>query len=148
LAKDRRTTKLVGAARSVLAEMRASPDDPAKNPDAIAKRVAVHAQRRKAARAWEVENPGPYDRQAFERDVVPTLAEASLPRMMKATGLSSAYCWRIRRGDRLPHPMYWEALRRLAGSGEPSSPAAGDLVDDVPSRHEEPGGSEGARSSD
>jgi len=39
------------------------------------------------------------------------LAGATLPQMMRATGLTSGYCWKIRRGERIPHPMYWGALR-------------------------------------
>jgi hypothetical protein len=111
--KDQRTEKLVGAARAVLAEMRASPNDPAKAPEAIAKRVAAHAERRHAALAWEKENPGPHDVNLFRREIVPALRDATLPQMMRATGLSSGYCWRIRKGERVPHPMYWGPLSVL-----------------------------------
>jgi hypothetical protein len=119
--KDHRTEKLVGAARGVLAEMRASANDPARSPEAIAKRVATRAKRREVALAWEKENPGPHDVEMFRRDVLTALGEVTLPEMMKATGLSSAYCWRIRRGERVPHPMDWESLRgigKLPGSGQ------------------------------
>jgi hypothetical protein len=111
--KDQRTEKLVGAARAALAEMRASPNDPAKAPEAVAKRVAAHAERRRAALLWEKENPGPHDVELFRREIAPALLDATLPQMMRATGLSSGYCWRIRRGDRVPHPMYWTALASL-----------------------------------
>jgi hypothetical protein len=115
--KDQRTDKLVRAARQVLAEMRASADDPARSPEAIAKRVATNAMRREAARAWEQENPGPHDRQVYRSETLPSLADVTLPQMMRATGLTSGYCWKIRRGERIPHPMYWEALRALNHSG-------------------------------
>jgi hypothetical protein len=46
--KDRRTEKLVRSARSVLAEMRVSPDDPARSPEAVAKRVVGARQTLKA----------------------------------------------------------------------------------------------------
>lgn len=32
-----------------------------------------------------------------------------------ATGLSLSYCRRLKRGEVTPHPMWWEALRALAG---------------------------------
>lgn len=121
--KDRRTDKLVGAARRVLVEMRASPNDPARTPQAVAKRVATNAIRREAALAWEKEHPGPHDSEVFHRDILPRLADVTLPQMIRATGLTSGYCWKIRRGERIPHPMYWGPLRALAGvplsSGNP-----------------------------
>lgn len=116
--KDQRTAKLVRAARQVLAEMRASADDPARSPQAIAKRVAKNAARREAALAWERQNPWPHDLERFTREILPGLASVTVPQMMRATGLTSSYCWRIRRGERFPHPMYWEALQRLAQSRE------------------------------
>ncbi len=112
--KDQRTIKLVRAARQVLTEMRATADDPARSPQAIAKRVATNAIRRDAALTWERENPGRHDPQMFRVEILPGLSAATLPQMMRATGLSSAYCWRIRRGERVPHPMYWGRLRELA----------------------------------
>lgn len=38
------------------------------------------------------------------------------PAVSRATGLSKRYVWLIRRGEYVPHPMHWEALRHLAGS--------------------------------
>jgi hypothetical protein len=111
--KDERTGKLVGAARLLVAQMRASADDPALSTEAKGKRVATNAARREAALRWERENPGPYDPEQFRAEVLPGLAMTTLPQMMRATGLTSGYCWRIRRGERTPHAMYWEALREL-----------------------------------
>lgn len=65
------------------------------------------------AREWKRENPGPHDREEFVREVLPRLTGVTLPAMVNATGLSSGYCFQIKRGERTPHPMYWEALRRL-----------------------------------
>jgi hypothetical protein len=116
--KSQRTEKLVGAARAALTKMRASPNDPAKAPQAVAKRVAAHAERLKAARAWELQHPGPHDVEAFKREIAPSLIDVTLPKMMRVTGLSSGYCWRIRRGERVPHPMHWEPLRALCCNTE------------------------------
>lgn len=44
--------------------------------------------------------------------------DAQMPAMMRATGLSSAYCWKIRKGERTPHPMYWKVLQALVASGK------------------------------
>jgi hypothetical protein len=114
--KEQRTEKLVGAARAVLVAMRASPNDPAKTPEAVAKRVAAHAERRQVALLWDKENPGPHDVERFRREIAPLLEYATLPAMMRATGLSSVYCWRIKRGERIPHPMHWGPLATLASS--------------------------------
>jgi CRISPR-associated endonuclease Cas1 len=112
--KDERTKRLVSAARSTLAEMRSSPNDPARSSEAIAKRVATYSKRREAARLWQRENPGPHHKDQFRRDVLPRLQAVTLPQMVRATGLSSKYCLQIRRGERVPHPMYWDALMGLA----------------------------------
>jgi hypothetical protein len=49
----------------------------------------------------------------FRDQILPALGHLTLPEMMKVTGLSSGYCWKIRRGERIPHPMYWDPLREL-----------------------------------
>jgi len=108
-----RTRKLLTAGRNVLAEMRASPDDPARSAAAVAKRVATNAERRKTALEWEKRNPGPHDREVFRTEILPGLQKVTLPQMMRATGLTSGYCWRLKRGERTPHPVYWKQLRDL-----------------------------------
>jgi uncharacterized Zn finger protein (UPF0148 family) len=120
--KAERTERLVAAARRVMAEMRASPDDPAKRPEAIAKRVAAHRARLEAARAWEREHPGPYDRETYLREILPRLQEVTVTQIVRATGLSQSYCWQVRAGRRVPHPMYWGALASL-----PSRPESGAM---------------------
>lgn len=116
--KVRRTEKLVDAARQVLAEMRASADDPARSVEAKTKQVAANTARRAGALAWEKKNPGPHNEEEYRRELLPRLAEITIPRMMQATGLTSSYCWRIKRGERVPHPMYWERLRSVIGHQE------------------------------
>ncbi len=116
--KAERTAKLVEGARSVLAKMRGSEADPARSVGAKAKRIATNAQRRREAVIWEQVNPGPHDPEAFRSQILPRLQHATLPQMMKATGLTSGYCWKIRRGERVPHPMHWSALRSLGKENE------------------------------
>jgi hypothetical protein len=93
--------------------MRASEADPARSPETKAERVATNARRRREARAWEQDNPGPHDPDVFKLEILPDLQQVTLPQMMKVTGLTSGYCWRIRRGERTPHPMYWHALSSI-----------------------------------
>jgi len=120
--KDRRTDKLVGAARRVLVEMRGSQSDPAQTAEAKAKRIAAYVERKERARAWLHENPGPPDRNFYKSEILPGLPNVTLPQMIRATSLTSGYCWKIQRGDRIPHPMYWEVLRSLAGDHRDRSP--------------------------
>jgi hypothetical protein len=88
------------------------------------KRVATNAVRRKAALEWERSNLGPFDAQEFRLRILPKLRAVTIPEMMRVTGLSSSYCWRIRRGERILHPMYWESLRSLStGLRDPVSAA-------------------------
>jgi hypothetical protein len=40
-----------------------------------------------------------------------------LSAMVSATGLTSGYCFQIKRGKQTPHPMYWAALLSVADRG-------------------------------
>jgi hypothetical protein len=109
-----------------LAQRRADGDDPTNTPASQTRRAATQRERGAARRAWERERAGQeFDPDAFRRDVGPGLRDAPLAAMMEATGLSRRYCWLIRRGKFVPHTMYWEALERLAGSGETSAYKSG-----------------------
>jgi hypothetical protein len=116
--KLERTEKLVRAARSALKEMRSSERDPAQTEEAKTKRVAAYKSRKEGARAWLANNPGPHDPAVYRSEILPGLGSVTLPQMMRATGLSSGYCWKIRRGERIPHPMYWGPLLTLSRSIE------------------------------
>lgn len=50
------------------------------------------------------------DREEARRDVIHELLHCHL----RATGLSVAYCSRIKRGDRTPHPRWWQRLVVIA----------------------------------
>ncbi len=123
--REERTDKLVRAAKGNLAKMRASKDTPQQTAEAKAKRVRSKAARTRQAKKWDRANPGPHDRQAFVHQILPGLAHVTIPAMAKATGLTSGYCFQIRKGVRVPHPMYWSALHsltRIRRSGEPNTP--------------------------
>ena len=46
--------------------------------------------------------------------ILPGLKAVPLGKLMRATGLSKRYLWLIRRGDFVPHPRHWDALRSVA----------------------------------
>lgn len=50
----------------------------------------------------------------FKREILPLLQDVSLTAMERATELSVRYCSQIRRGLKVPHPMYWNALAGVA----------------------------------
>lgn len=51
----------------------------------------------------------------YRRDILPRLSGLPLATIAQATGLSLAYCSRIRRGVVRPHPRHWAVLSRLGG---------------------------------
>ena len=63
---------------------------------------------------WNAEHPDRPDPEAFRRDVLPSLQAVPLRELSRRTGLSVAYCARIRRGEEVPHPRWWTSL-----SGQP-----------------------------
>ena len=69
--------------------------------------------RRYAEAEWETEHPKALDPDFFAREIRPQLADVTLAAIVRATGLSQPYCAMIRRGERVPHPRHWEALRAL-----------------------------------
>jgi hypothetical protein len=66
------------------------------------------------AREWQRGGGWPSDLGAFERDILPLIAEVPVRELVAATGLSEAYCRRVRKGLVVPHPMWWEALHAVA----------------------------------
>jgi hypothetical protein len=90
---------------------------------AAERRGAAIAERKRQAADWEQANPGPADPELFKREILPLTQGVPLRRLLEATGLSLRYCSLIRRGERVPHPRHWEALRtwREKYPGEPLS---------------------------
>jgi hypothetical protein len=84
--------------------------------DARSRLREANLRRLQEQRAWDRSNRRP-DPAVFTREIYPTLNEASLYQMHRATGLSTTYCAQIKRG-RVPHPRHWEALRRLGAADE------------------------------
>jgi len=98
---------------ATLARLRAEGRDPSTTPEAKQKHGEATARRNRERAEWNRAHPGPHDPEVFRREILPGLQNIPLSAMMQATGLKWEHVWRIRRGDRVPHPMRWEALRVL-----------------------------------
>lgn len=101
---------------AALARMRAQGRDPSTTPEAQAKRSGSMSRRGLDVAAWDREHDERPDPEIFRREILPGLQGIPLARIVVRTGLSLRYASLIRRGERVPHPMHWEELERLAKS--------------------------------
>ena len=46
-------------------------------------------------------------------EILPSLRDAAIAQLVRATRLSERYSSLIRLGKRVPHPRHWDALRRI-----------------------------------
>jgi hypothetical protein len=67
----------------------------------------------RAAREWQRTHSWPPAWAHYEREVRPAVEESTVGELARATGLSRGYCGRVRRGEVVPHPMWWEAIAAL-----------------------------------
>lgn len=90
-------------------------EDSGAAPSAETRALMGHARTQRAAaiRAWEARHPSIPSAHIFATDIYPTLSKVRAPEVRDATGLCRSYCGRILRGQYIPHPMHWEALRNL-----------------------------------
>ena len=88
-------------------------------PSAETRQLMGDARSRRAAemRAWEAAHPV-IPASHSSREVFPTLAGVRAPDLRDATGLSISYCRRVLRGQYIPHPMHWEAIKALSRNAE------------------------------
>jgi CRISPR-associated endonuclease Cas1 len=61
------------------------------------------------AREWQRVN-GMRKPEEFREAIYPLLEDVSIRELVRRTGLSLAYCRKIKRGLVVPHPMWWERL--------------------------------------
>jgi hypothetical protein len=81
--------------------------------DETARRVgATQALRIRARVEWEQNNELP-DRSTYVKEIQPFLGRLTVRAIVEAIGLSRPYCWKIREGTVMAHPMHWNALRDL-----------------------------------
>jgi hypothetical protein len=113
-----RTAKLAATGKATLAVMRSSPDDPARSPEATAKKREKSRSTSLAMRAWEREH-GNSDPEVYDREIRPVIQRMTVPQLMKLTGLSQFHCWKVRKGDRRLHARHWTSVLGAAvGSDE------------------------------
>jgi hypothetical protein len=94
--------------------MRGSVEEPAKSPEARAKQAARSREVMLANRAWEREHGRTFDVERYESEILPRLQLMTIPTIAHATGLSSYYLWRVKKGERRLHPRHWDAVLRVA----------------------------------
>jgi hypothetical protein len=89
-------------------------DHPAHAPEARRKLSETQKERRAAEAAWDRGHPDPPEYERFRRDVATNLTGLSARAIARATGLSVSYCAAIKRGDRVPHPRWWNSLQQVS----------------------------------
>ncbi len=80
-------------------------------PDVRTRRWPILAAREEEHRAWEARNGQGPERNVFLREITPALQSAPVNVLIAATGLSKPMCYRIRRGQSVPHWRHWDAIR-------------------------------------
>jgi hypothetical protein len=99
--------------------MRSSNADPAQTVEAKQKRARSLAAQTEAARRWKEANPGPHEREAFVRELLPRLQGVTAARDDAGQRADIRVLLQDQARERVPHPMYWEALRKLSSSSPP-----------------------------
>lgn len=100
----------VSAGRRALVQLRATGWKPVHGEEARARIGERTSELVRRARAWQRANPWPTDPGQFAHEVLPELGTVPVAALVAATGLSEAYCRRIKRGEVVPHPMWWESI--------------------------------------
>lgn len=80
------------------------------------KRAERAAEQHAAIQEWESQHwgQGDLDPVVFKHEILPGIQPHRLDSLARATGLSRAYCGRIRNGEAVRHRRHWEVLRRLS----------------------------------
>ena len=81
--------------------------------EARAKHRAASIRQGKRQRAWKAAHPVTPDPQQFTAEIWPHIRNRSVHELMAASGLSRPLCRNILRGKAVPHPMHWDAFRKL-----------------------------------
>lgn len=93
----------VSAGRAELRRQREAGADPSHGGDAGLRRAVKIAASRHAPAEWERPNGPLPDPEAFRREVLPLIKDATAGSLAGATGLWRPYCAAILRGERVPH---------------------------------------------
>ena len=82
--------------------------------DTALRKAAASVRTQEALAEWRRRSPEGEDPAVFRREVLPLIQSVPISRLIEVTGLSEAYCYRIRRGEIVPHLRHWHGLRVLA----------------------------------
>ena len=97
-------------------EQRARGADPTKTREALSKQGARMRANRAAEAEWGRQHPNSPAPEVFTRTILPGLQSVSATALSRATGLSVAWCSRIKQGLDVPHPRHWAVLMSLVGT--------------------------------
>jgi CRISPR-associated endonuclease Cas1 len=98
-----------------LGALREAGFDPSHGGAAARRRGSTQSRQQRQRLEWEAANPGaPGDPETFRREVLLGIQGVPLSELARATGLSPMYLSRIRRGEKVPHPRHWSALRAVS----------------------------------
>jgi CRISPR-associated endonuclease Cas1 len=101
-------------AHAALRRRRALGADPAHGGKARRKRSVRNSEVQKANLMWERAQARIPEPEEFGRTVLPKLRAVRVGQMAQASGLSWAYCSKIKKGQYMPHPRHWASLQALA----------------------------------
>lgn len=95
-----------------LAAARDSGIDPAHGGEVARIRGEKWRQRRRLEAEWE-RGHGTIDPDRFRQQILPQLEAIATRRLVEATGMTRAYCAKIKRGEVIPHARWWQVLEAL-----------------------------------
>ncbi len=103
---------------AALDALRSSGKDPAHGGRAAKRRGESNAKRARDRAAWKLLGLSiESERARFVSEIQPGLARLTVKQIMRASGLSLRYALLIRDGRYVPHPVHYDALADLVGSG-------------------------------
>jgi CRISPR-associated endonuclease Cas1 len=111
--KDRANIALALRAKS---DLRAAGNDPSHGGEVARKRGAAHREQLRLNAEWEASNVPTMTAEEYRDRVLPGLASVSVRAIAAALGVSHGYAARVRKGETVPHPRHWSALRRFVES--------------------------------
>jgi len=92
----------------------------AKSTESRALMSASQKRQNAARRGWLPSNlPAWLTQSSYREMILPRMAEVTVRRLAQTLNVSEPYATRVRKGQRVPHPMHWEALAKLAGVSSP-----------------------------
>ena len=110
----------IGSGPARLRELAAKGYDPARSPTAKSKLRGSQSRRRREAIAWDLQDARP-DPIEYSEQILPLVRRLTVGEITRATGLGLAHSARIRRGESIPHPRWWRALRAASRTGSSES---------------------------